>query len=90
MPLLSPAATIFLAVVDPGVGTARRGIAVDAGDYRFVAPDNGLLTAALGDMRRDASSSSPSAATRVPAVSRTFEGRDRFAPAAAWLARGVR
>src|SRR6185503_14695998 len=39
-----PAATIFLAVVDPGVGSARRGIAAEAGDYRFVAPDNGVLT----------------------------------------------
>ena len=47
-----PPGTIFLAVVDPGVGSARRGIAVDAGDYRFVAPDNGLLTAVLA--RRDA------------------------------------
>ena len=40
-----PAGTIFLAVVDPGVGSARRGLAAEAGDYRFVAPDNGLLTA---------------------------------------------
>src|SRR2546429_8417348 len=39
-----PAGTIFLAVVDPGVGSARRGIAAGVGDYRFVAPDNGLLT----------------------------------------------
>ena len=42
-----PAGTIFLVVVDPGVGSARRGIAVDTGDYRFVAPDNGVLTAVL-------------------------------------------
>src|SRR5918994_3125288 len=40
-----PAGTIFLVVVDPGVGSARRGIAADTGDYRFVAPDNGILTA---------------------------------------------
>src|SRR3954471_19060939 len=39
-----PAGTVFLAVVDPGVGSARRGIAVDTGDYRFVAPDNGVLS----------------------------------------------
>ena len=85
-----PAGTIFLAVVDPGVGSARRGIAAEAGDYRFVAPDNGVLT-------RGASTST--AAARVvelterryarPTVSRTFEGRDRFAPAAAWLAKGI-
>src|SRR4029453_12802042 len=42
-----PAGTVFLAVVDPGVGSARRGIAVEAGDYRFVAPDNGVLTMVL-------------------------------------------
>src|SRR6186713_1555078 len=45
-----PAGTIFLTVVDPGVGSSRRGIAVEAGDYRFVAPDNGVLTAVLRDM----------------------------------------
>ncbi len=39
-----PAGTVFLAVVDPGVGSARRGLAAEAGDYRFVAPDNGVLT----------------------------------------------
>src|SRR5215475_3150265 len=42
-----PPATIFLVVVDPGVGSARRGLAVEAGDYRFVAPDNGVLTMVL-------------------------------------------
>src|SRR5262249_60810023 len=40
-----PAGTIFLVVVDPGVGSARRGIAAEAGDYKFVPPDNGVLTA---------------------------------------------
>ena len=44
-----PAGTIFVAVVDPGVGSARRGIAAEAGDYRFVAPDNGVLTGVLAD-----------------------------------------
>src|SRR5688500_7196561 len=39
-----PSGTIFLVVVDPGVGSARRGIAADAGDFRFVAPDNGVLS----------------------------------------------
>ena len=42
-----PAGTIFVAVVDPGVGSARRGVAADTGDYRFVAPDNGVLTQVL-------------------------------------------
>ena len=53
-----PAGTIFLAVVDPGVGSARRGIAAEAGDYRFVAPDNGVLTAVFQRARRRRRSSS--------------------------------
>ena len=44
-----PAGTIFLVVVDPGVGSTRRGIAAESGDYRFVAPDNGVLTAVLDE-----------------------------------------
>ena len=43
--LYFPVGTVFVAVVDPGVGSTRRGIAADVGDYRLVAPDNGLLTA---------------------------------------------
>src|SRR5688572_13753421 len=39
-----PQGTVFLVVVDPGVGSARRGIAAEAGDHRFVAPDNGVLS----------------------------------------------
>ena len=39
-----PLGTVFLVVVDPGVGSSRRGLAADTGDYRFVAPDNGVLT----------------------------------------------
>jgi S-adenosyl-L-methionine hydrolase (adenosine-forming) len=85
-----PSGTIFLAVVDPSVGTARRGIAVEAGDYRFVAPDNGLLTAALKDTPPRHIVELTERRYARPTVSRTFEGRDRFAPAAAWLARGVK
>src|SRR5438094_10658147 len=44
-----PAGTIFLVVVDPGVGSSRRGIAVDTGEHKFVAPDNGVLTLALDE-----------------------------------------
>ena len=85
-----PPGTVFLVVVDPGVGSARRAIAADAGGYRFVGPDNGVLSLALHDAGGQ---------TRVvelterkyarPTISATFEGRDRFAPAAGWLARGV-
>jgi S-adenosyl-L-methionine hydrolase (adenosine-forming) len=84
-----PPDTIFLAVVDPGVGTRRRAIAAAAAGYRFVAPDNGLLAPILGQ--------DPSAVVVeinrpeyvAASISRTFEGRDVFAPAAAWLATGV-
>jgi S-adenosylmethionine hydrolase len=44
-----PVGTIFVAVVDPGVGSTRRGIAADAGEYKFVAPDNGVLTLVFDD-----------------------------------------
>jgi S-adenosyl-L-methionine hydrolase (adenosine-forming) len=84
-----PAGTIFLAVVDPGVGSSRRGIAVDTGDYRFVAPDNGVLTAALLETAPKRIVELTERRYARPTVSRTFEGRDRFAPAAAWLAKGV-
>jgi len=84
-----PAGTVFLAVVDPGVGSVRRGIAADAGDYKFVAPDNGVLTVVLDEHppRRVVELTERKYAR--PTVSRTFEGRDRFAPAAAWLAKGI-
>jgi S-adenosylmethionine hydrolase len=84
-----PAATIFLVVVDPGVGSARRGIAADTGDYRFVSPDNGVLTAVLKETPVKRVVELTERRYARPTVSRTFEGRDRFAPAAAWLAKGV-
>lgn len=84
-----PGGTVFLVVVDPGVGSSRRAVAVEAGDYRFVAPDNGVLGPVVAEHppRRIVELSDPRYAR--PTVSRTFEGRDRFAPAAAWLAAGV-
>jgi hypothetical protein len=84
-----PAGTIFLVVVDPGVGSARRGIAADVGDWRFVAPDNGVLTAVLQEAPPKKVVELTERRYARPTVSRTFEGRDRFAPAAAWLAKGI-
>src|SRR5687768_10951322 len=84
-----PPGTIFLVVVDPGVGSARRGIAAETGDYRFVAPDNGVLTAVLRDTPAKRVVELTERRYARPTVSRTFEGRDRFAPAAGWLAKGV-
>jgi hypothetical protein len=84
-----PTGTIFVVVVDPGVGSARRGLAADTGDYRFVAPDNGVLTAVLRETPAKKIVELTERRYARPTVSRTFEGRDRFAPAAAWLAKGI-
>ncbi|MGE0444645.1 MAG: S-adenosyl-l-methionine hydroxide adenosyltransferase family protein [Vicinamibacterales bacterium] len=84
-----PAGTIFVAVVDPGVGSARRGLAAEAGGYRFVAPDNGLLTLVFREAPAKKVVELTERRYARPTVSRTFEGRDRFAPAAAWLAKGI-
>ncbi|HEX6463179.1 MAG TPA: SAM-dependent chlorinase/fluorinase [Vicinamibacterales bacterium] len=84
-----PTGTIFVVVVDPGVGSARRGLAADTGDYRFVAPDNGVLTVALRESPAKKMVELTERRYARPTVSRTFEGRDRFAPAGAWLAKGI-
>jgi hypothetical protein len=84
-----PPGTIFLVVIDPGVGSVRRAIAAEAGPYRFVAPDNGVLTQALDELSPPRVVELTERRYARPTVSRTFEGRDRFAPAAAWLARGI-
>jgi hypothetical protein len=84
-----PAGTVFLAVVDPGVGTSRRGLAAEAGEWRFVAPDNGVLTGVFQETPPKKVVELTERRYARPTVSRTFEGRDRFAPAAAWLAKGV-
>jgi len=83
-----PAGAVHLAVVDPGVGTARRGLAVAAGGVLCVGPDNGLFTPMFerGDWRAFELTAPE---YRLRAVSRTFHGRDIFAPAAAHLALGL-
>lgn len=83
-----PEGTIFLAVVDPGVGTARRALAAAWPGFTCVAPDNGLLTFLLAHQEPSAIHALTSAAHRLPFVSATFHGRDLFAPAAAHLATG--
>ena len=84
-----PAGTIFVAVIDPGVGTSRRGLAAEAGDWRFVAPDNGVLTAVFRETPPKRVVELSERRYARPTVSRTFEGRDRFAPAAAFIAKGT-
>lgn len=87
-----PANTIHVVVVDPGVGSTRRGIAVQAGETIFVAPDNGVLTKALGDKVSDSAVRAvqlTKAKFWLPFVSSTFHGRDIFAPVAAHLSLGT-
>ena len=107
-----PTGSIFVAVVDPGVGTDRAAILLETSDHRWLAPDNGLLTLvcrryadAFGDADvADSDADIPIISQLPPGcrawrltnpaywrqpVSRTFHGRDVFAPAAAHLSRGV-
>jgi S-adenosylmethionine hydrolase len=84
-----PQGTVFLVVVDPGVGSGRRGIAADTGDYRFVSPDNGVLSGVFRESPPKRVVELTERKYARPTVSRTFEGRDRFAPAAGWLAKGI-
>jgi S-adenosyl-L-methionine hydrolase (adenosine-forming) len=84
-----PNGTIFLVVVDPGVGSSRRGIAADIGDYKFVAPDNGVLSAVFLESPPKRVVELTERKYSRPTISRTFEGRDRFAPAAGFLAKGI-
>jgi S-adenosylmethionine hydrolase len=89
VPYFPPA--VHVAVVDPGVGTARRAVAVQAGQSLFVGPDNGLLSAAAaaaGGATR-AISLTWAAAWRAADIPATFHGRDIFMPVAARLAGGL-
>lgn len=83
-----PPGSVHLAVVDPGVGTARRALAVRARGQVFVGPDNGLLEWALAAPDAVAHALTEERYFRLP-VSRTFHARDVFAPCAAHLAAGV-
>ncbi len=83
-----PAGTVHLAVVDPGVGTDRRALAVGAHGQWFVGPDNGLLEWAAAAPGAVVHALTETRWFRRP-VSRTFHGRDVFAPVAAHLAAGV-
>ncbi|MGC8774065.1 MAG: SAM hydrolase/SAM-dependent halogenase family protein [Chlorobaculum sp.] len=84
-----PAETIFVCVVDPGVGTTRRTIGVEAGRYRFIAPDNGLLTPIFERWPDARCHELADTKYQLADKSATFHGRDLFTPAAAHLATGV-
>ncbi len=81
---------VHLAVVDPGVGGARRPLALeDASGRLYVGPDNGLLVPAAERAGIVAAHELANPEYALPSISRTFHGRDLFAPAAAYLALGV-
>lgn len=84
-----PPGTIFLVVVDPGVGSSRKVLLAEAKDYFFIAPDNGILTLVLAeeDIKQLRVVANPE--YFLPDISHTFEGRDKMAPVAAWLSKGV-
>lgn len=85
-----PRRTVFLVVVDPGVGTSRLPIAVETrAGARFVGPDNGVLSLAVRDAGMSRAVRLESTRHRLAKLSSTFHGRDIFAPAAAFLSRGT-
>ncbi len=85
-----PQGTIHVVVVDPGVGSQRRAIALRTPQATFVAPDNGVLSYVVAGERVEEIAHLTNPRYHLSPVSRTFHGRDIFAPAAAHLARGVR
>lgn len=84
-----PSKTIFVSVVDPGVGSERRAILVETENYYFIAPDNGLISLVLANETnyRVFELTNPQFVNHP--LSNTFHGRDIFAPAAAWLSKGI-
>jgi len=82
-----PKATIHVAAVDPGVGSRRRAIAVQTANYIFVGPDNGVLSWALAREKIETICQLENPEYFLQTISRTFHGRDIFAPVAAHLSR---
>jgi S-adenosylmethionine hydrolase len=83
-----PTGTIFLSVVDPGVGTSRRGIISYSQDHIFIGPDNGLFTYVMDKSSQHWELENQE--YQLPHPGTTFHGRDIFAPAAAYAARDIK
>src|SRR5262249_35011634 len=82
-----PAGTVHVTVVDPGVGSRRRAVAAEIGDWRFVGPDNGLFSLILKKFPLRRAVELRNSAYWRPNVSPVFHGRDLFGPVAAhWSA----
>jgi S-adenosyl-L-methionine hydrolase (adenosine-forming) len=84
-----PEGTVHVAVVDPGVGSARRPLLVTTASYYFVGPDNGLFSYVLKDEAEVEVREIENQQYRLKSVGHTFDGRDLFAASAAWLAKGA-
>ena len=84
-----PPGTIYVCVVDPGVGSARRPIALHAGNWFFVGPDNGLFSYVLAEQPVHEAVVLSNSTYHLSQVSTTFHGRDVFSPVAAHLGRGI-
>ena len=84
-----PKRTVHVAVIDPGVGSGRRAIAVQTVNYFFVGPDNGVLSLALAREKIKAVHQITNEQLFLHPVSNTFHGRDVFAPVAANLSKGL-
>ena len=84
-----PAGTVFVAVVDPGVGSPRRGLALRAGPHLFVGPDNGLFSFVLREHPEARIHGLENTRLFRSPVSPVFHGRDVFGPVAGHLAQGV-
>ena len=84
-----PRGTVFVCVVDPGVGSSRKPIAVAAGDWYFVGPDNGLFSYVFAEQPVHSVVTLSQSAYHLPQVSSTFHGRDIFTPVGAHIASGV-
>lgn len=84
-----PKGAIVLAVVDPGVGSSRKPIAVQTDHCTLVGPDNGLFSYVLQHSEMQKAVALQNSQYQLPEVSATFHGRDIFSPAAAYLAKGV-
>ncbi len=85
-----PKGTIHVAVVDPGVGTKRRAIVIQTKKAYFIGPDNGLLLLAAEHQGILSIHELTNPKFRLPETSGTFHGRDVFAPAAAYIEKGVK
>jgi S-adenosylmethionine hydrolase len=84
-----PVDTINMVIIDPGVGSSRRPILVTTEKHRFVAPDNGVLSLVYDREERISVRHITSDHYFLQPTSKTFHGRDIFAPVAAWLSKGV-